>query len=84
MVSLAMGAAMMGTMYFLWARCAQHGGKASGGVVVCVSLRSYRALVHLKRGIYFLEMKHEECSRLSKKVMHRSLFCAETFSSNLK
>jgi len=44
MVSLAMGAAMMATMYFLWARCAQHGGGASGGGLVCVSLRSYRAL----------------------------------------
>jgi len=40
MVSLAMEAAMMGTMYFLWARCAQHGGIASGGGLVCVSLRS--------------------------------------------
>jgi len=36
---------MMGTMYFLWARCAQHGGSASGGGLVCVSLLSYRALV---------------------------------------
>jgi len=27
----AMGAAMMGTMYFLWTRCAQYGGGASGG-----------------------------------------------------
>jgi len=44
MVSPAMGAAMMGTMYFLWAGCAQHGGKAGGGGLVCVSLRSYRAL----------------------------------------
>ena len=44
MVSLAMGAAMTGTMYFLWVRCAQHGGNASGGGLVCVSLRSYRAL----------------------------------------
>ena len=45
MVSLAMGAAMMSTMYFLWDRCAQHGGEACGGGLVCVSLRSYRALV---------------------------------------
>ena len=30
MVSLAVGAAMMGSMYFLWARCAQLGGVASG------------------------------------------------------
>ena len=45
MVSLAMGAAMMGTVYFLWARCAQHGGSVSGGGLVCVSLRSYRALM---------------------------------------
>jgi len=44
MMSLAMGAAMMGTMYFLWARCAQHGGSASGWGLVCVSLRSYRDL----------------------------------------
>jgi len=44
MVSLAMGAVMMGTMYFLWARCAQHGASASGGGLVCVSLQSYRAL----------------------------------------
>ena len=39
MVFLAMGAAMMGTMYFLWARCAQHGGSASGGGLVCVSTK---------------------------------------------
>jgi len=45
MVSLAMGAAMMSTMYFVWGRCAQHGGEACGGDLVCVSLRSYRALV---------------------------------------
>jgi len=44
MVSLALWAAMMGTVYFLWARCAQHGGRARGGGLVCVSLRSYRAL----------------------------------------
>jgi len=50
MVSLAMGAAMMGTMYFLWARCAQDGGSASGGDLVCVSLRSYRALVLVNCG----------------------------------
>jgi len=31
MVSLAMEAAMMGTMYFLRANCVQHGGGASGG-----------------------------------------------------
>jgi len=49
MVSLAMGAAMMGIMYFLWARCAQHGGSASGGGLVCVSLRSYRALAALNQ-----------------------------------
>jgi len=45
MVSLVMGAAMMGTMYFLWARCAQHGVSASGRGLVCVSLRSYKALL---------------------------------------
>jgi len=39
MVSLAMGAAMMGTIYFLWARYAQHGGSASGGGLVCVSTK---------------------------------------------
>jgi len=42
---VSVGAAMMGTMYFLWARCAQHDGAgAIGGALVCVSLRSYRAL----------------------------------------
>jgi len=45
MVSLSMGAAMMGTMYFLWAICAQHGGGANGGGLICVSRQSYRALV---------------------------------------
>jgi len=44
MVSPAMGAAMMGTMYFLWASCAQHCGGASDESLICVSLRSYRAL----------------------------------------
>ena len=41
MVSLAMGAAMMGTMYFLWVRCAQHGGSASGGGLVCVARKAH-------------------------------------------
>jgi len=38
MVSPAMGAAMIGTMYFLRANCAQHGGKASGGGLISASL----------------------------------------------
>ena len=38
MVSPAMGAAMIGTMYFLRANCAQHGGKASGGALISASL----------------------------------------------
>jgi len=45
MVSPAMGAAMMGTMYFLRANCAQHGGGACGGGLICASLLCYRALV---------------------------------------
>jgi len=45
-VSPAMGAAMMGTMYFLRANCAQHGGGASGGGWISASLQSYRALVN--------------------------------------
>jgi len=44
MVSPVMGAAMIGTMYFLWANCAQHGGSASGGGLISASLLSYRAL----------------------------------------
>jgi len=38
MVSPAMGAAMIGTLYFLRANCAQHGGKASGGRLISASL----------------------------------------------
>jgi len=38
MVSPATGAAMIGTMYFLRANCAQHGGKASGGGLISASL----------------------------------------------
>jgi len=45
MVSPVMGAAMIGTMYFLRANCAQHGGSASGGGLISASLLSYRALV---------------------------------------
>jgi len=41
MVSPAMGAAMMGTVYFLRANRAQHGGGASGGGFISVSLLSY-------------------------------------------
>jgi len=41
-----MGAAMIGTMYFLRANCAQHGGSASGGGLIRASLLSYRALIH--------------------------------------
>jgi len=48
MVSPAMGAAMMGTMYFLRANCVQHGGGASGGGLISASL-SYRALAENKR-----------------------------------
>jgi len=42
MVSPAMGAAMIGTMYFLRANCAQHGGKASGGGLVSASLLKFQ------------------------------------------
>jgi len=45
MLSPAMGAAMMGTMYFLRANCTQHGGGNSGGGMICASVLSYRALV---------------------------------------
>jgi len=45
MVSPVMGAAMIGTMYFLRASCAQHGGSASGGGLISASLLSYRALL---------------------------------------
>jgi len=38
MVSSAMGAAMVGTMFFLRANCAQHGGGASGGGLISASL----------------------------------------------
>jgi len=37
MVSTAMGAAMIGTMYFLRANCVQHGGSASGGGLISAS-----------------------------------------------
>jgi len=37
-VSPVMGAAMIGTMYFLRANCAQHGGSASGGGLISASL----------------------------------------------
>ena len=38
MVSPAMGAAIIGTMYFLRANCAQHGRSASGGGLISASL----------------------------------------------
>ena len=38
MVSPAMGAAMIGPMYFLRANCAKHGGSASGGGLISASL----------------------------------------------
>ena len=38
MVSPAMGATIIGTMYFLRANCAQHGGSASGGGLISASL----------------------------------------------
>jgi len=44
MVSTVMGAAMISTMYFLRANCAQHGGSASGGGLISASLLSYWAL----------------------------------------
>jgi len=40
----AMESAMMGTMYFLRANCAQHGGSASGEGLISASLLSYGAL----------------------------------------
>ena len=36
---------MMGTMYFLGANCAQNGGGACDGGLICASLLSYMALV---------------------------------------
>jgi len=48
-----MGAAMIGTMYFLRVNCAQHGGKASGGGLISASLLSYRALSGIKLGDRF-------------------------------
>jgi len=48
MVSPAMEAAMMGTMYFLRANCAQHGGDAGGGGLISASLLvGYRALIKI-------------------------------------
>ena len=38
MVSPAMGAAMIGTIYFLRVNCAQHGESASGGDLISASL----------------------------------------------
>ena len=38
MVPAVIGAAMIGTMYFLRANCAQHGGSASGGGSISASL----------------------------------------------
>jgi len=38
MVSPALGAAMMGTMSFLRANCAQHDGGANGGGLISTSL----------------------------------------------
>jgi len=45
MVSPAMGATMMATIYFLRANCAQHGGGVRGGDLISASLLSYRALL---------------------------------------
>jgi len=45
MSSPAMEAAMMGTMYFLRANCAQHGGGASGESLIRDSVLSYGALL---------------------------------------
>jgi len=39
MVSPVMGAAMIGTMYFLRANCDQHGGSASGGGLISASTK---------------------------------------------
>jgi len=44
MVSPAMGAVMMGTMYSLQENGAQHGGGASGGGWISASLLCYGAL----------------------------------------
>jgi len=44
MVSPAMGAAMMDTMYFLRANCVQHGGCTIGGGLISAFLLIYRAL----------------------------------------
>jgi len=44
MVPPSLGAAMMGTMYFLRASSAQHGGGASGGGLISASLLCYWAL----------------------------------------
>jgi len=53
MVSPVIRAAMIGTIYFLRANCAQHGGKASGGGLISASLLSYRALDKRIGSIFF-------------------------------
>jgi len=67
MVSYVMGAAMIGTMYFLRANCAQHGGSASGGGLISASLLSYRALgktwFHIKIHIHNFRIPPERRSR---------------------
>ena len=45
MVSTVTGAAMIGTMCFLRANYAQHGGSVSGGGLISAFLLSYRAPV---------------------------------------
>ena len=45
MVSLAIVAAMMDTMYFFWAKC-EHGGGVSGGGTVCVSTKLQSSIHH--------------------------------------
>ena len=57
MVSPVTGAAMIGTMYFLRANCAQHGGRASGGGLISASLLSYRALGTIRGPLTFEEVR---------------------------
>ena len=58
-----MGAAMIGTMYFLRANCAQHGGSAS-------SLLSYRALGEIYTGGDAPKTTHPAINKSEEGAMH--------------
>ena len=74
MVSPAMGAAMIGTMYFLRANCAQHGGSASGGGLISASLLKLQGSIQNQSALRWVPANFRENVGFGSKPDHSNGF----------